>query len=324
MEIKINSNLLQVKDNFDIFIFDAYGVFYNGNTFFEGALDVMERLILEGKIVYILSNTTADAENNIKKYAEKGMLKGKHYIEFISSGEVLKDVFTNGKLNFKTKPNVKKVYVSGKKNDALFKNSTYIQVDNLKDADFIYLSAQRFSKDEYEKLKDKYGKYLFETKKSTEEKKEYSSTNIEPYMDKINEIIATGLPVLNGNPDYSANEGVKDGTNQFLITPGSITKILKEKGIEVVEYGKPYLTTYEYVFNVFKQNNIAFDKEKTCMVGDTLRTDIKGANNAGIKSVLCIETGITAKLINEGEILENLIAVEKVKVDYCIKSVSGY
>ena len=59
------------------------------------------------------------------------------------------------------------------------------------------------------------------------------------------------------------------------------------------------------------------------MIGDTLRTDIKGANNAGIKSVLCLETGITKNEIDNGTELEDLIKNEGVVVDYLIKSVSG-
>ena len=61
------------------------------------------------------------------------------------------------------------------------------------------------------------------------------------------------------------------------------------------------------------------------MIGDTVCTDIKGANNVNIKSALCIETGITAyEIFENGKInLEKLDAIlkkENTIPDYLIKS----
>ncbi|GMO60478.1 MAG: TIGR01459 family HAD-type hydrolase [Rickettsiales bacterium] len=314
----INNNLLQIRDNFDIFLFDAFGVFFNGTTFYEGVLDVMERLVLEGKIVYILSNNDGNSQSGIESYGRRGLIKGKHYLEYISAGEVAKYHLNEG-ITFKTKQDVKNVYITDDENKQILEGSKYKIVDNLKEADFIILSDMPFNIEEYEQLKNEYGKVLFELKEGV-----YRSTIISPYKQKLDILLQAKIPFLNPNPDYNATLGIKDGSRQPLLTPGGLAKYLKENGAEVIEFGKPELNTYQFAFNLLEKNGVKLDKNRICMIGDTLRTDIKGANNAGIKGILCTETGITAALINEGEILENLIAVEKVNVDYFIKSVSGY
>ena len=147
--------------------------------------------------------------------------------------------------------------------------------------------------------------------------------DIDILMPKIKEIIDSKKPVLNCNPDYRACEGLVDGSTAFVLTSGSVAKVLKENNIEVVEFGKPYREIYDFVFNVLKSKGINTDKkDRICMVGDTLRTDIKGANNAGIKSVLCLETGITANELNNGKSLDELIKNKGAKIDYIIRGVA--
>jgi ribonucleotide monophosphatase NagD (HAD superfamily) len=61
------------------------------------------------------------------------------------------------------------------------------------------------------------------------------------------------------------------------------------------------------------------------MIGDTVRTDIKGGINAGIAPILCVETGVTAEAISGGQTVESLCAKENIDVKQVIqiKSVGG-
>ncbi|MDR2526458.1 MAG: HAD hydrolase-like protein [Rickettsiales bacterium] len=315
--IRHYSGLLDIENNFDIFVFDAYGVFYKGDGFFENSLDVMKKLVSDGKIVCVLSNSPKMSEESIESYDKKGLIRGIHYTEFISSGTIVNHALNNNEVKFKTNPNAKNVYVCSDSNKIIFKNTDYNVVNDPKDSDFILLSSLPFDNDEYEMLKNSYGEYLFYDKM----RNRWRATILEPYCEKLDNLLSFNVPFLNPNPDYSAAEHVDGGDCQFLITQGSFAKYLKDKGAEVIEIGKPYEIAYNYLFDVLEKNNVKVDKERTCMIGDTVRTDVKGANNAGIKSVLCIKTGVTAKYISDGGTLEELIAHEKVIVDYTINSV---
>jgi len=58
------------------------------------------------------------------------------------------------------------------------------------------------------------------------------------------------------------------------------------------------------------------------MVGDTVRTDIAGAKNCGIKSILVTGFGSTADELETGITLEELYQREGVEPDWVINLVS--
>jgi HAD superfamily hydrolase (TIGR01450 family) len=313
------NNILELKDKFDIFIFDAYGVFWDGGDFYNGSREAMEYLVKIGKTVYILSNAAGLSESVSAKYDKRGLKKGIHYHEIISSGTAARHALENREI--KELANVKNVYQFGAPNDKLFSGLDYVNVDNLKDADFIYVSTPLFNDEEKNVLVAKgHGEYLFESM-SPKGPRKWNTTKLEVFEDKVKELLARGIPILNANPDLSFIERTKDGIENLVICQGSIASLLRKGGAKVIELGKPNVAVYEFVFNTLKKSGIdTSDKSKICMIGDTLRTDIKGANNAGIKSVLCVETGITANKLRSAK-LEDLIKEEDVIVDYTIKGI---
>jgi ribonucleotide monophosphatase NagD (HAD superfamily) len=153
----------------------------------------------------------------------------------------------------------------------------------------------------------------------------WNISSLEPFMPEINKILEKKLPIVNANPDYIANMGTETGGTIFAIRNGTFAKYLIDNGIDdYLEFGKPHRNTYDFVLNYLKLQDVNIDKNRTCMVGDTLRTDIRGAVDSGIKGVLCYETGVTAEQMRQGKTYEELVKEEKnIKVDYIIKSVSG-
>ena len=73
-------------------------------------------------------------------------------------------------------------------------------------------------------------------------------------------------------------------------------------GGRVTEFGKPHGNIFEYAYETcdIPRNAAA------AMIGDTYRTDIKGAQSFGISGVWCVETGITAEEISAGKTLEQI------------------
>ena len=79
----------KIAEKFDVILFDAYGVFNINGKLVPNALKVMEDLVSAGKKVGIVSNTTQISAVAEASYAKKGLMKGKHYHIFLTSGQIV-------------------------------------------------------------------------------------------------------------------------------------------------------------------------------------------------------------------------------------------
>ena len=97
-------DLLSISDKFEGILLDAYGVFWGGNAYglLPGSKEVMEELVASGKIVGVLSNSTQLAAKETEKLQKHGLIQGKHYHFFITSGEVIRHLFLHDRLPFPT------------------------------------------------------------------------------------------------------------------------------------------------------------------------------------------------------------------------------
>lgn len=86
------------------------------------------------------------------------------------------------------------------------------------------------------------------------------------------------IPVLCANPDIISPHG-----NETKLCAGYVAKLIKEKGGNVIFSGKPHPIIYQQLFTEFDSN-----KSQMIMIGDSLETDIEGANRFGIDSLLIL------------------------------------
>jgi len=101
----------------------------------------------------------------------------------------------------------------------------------------------------------------------------------------IENIIASGKPIYCPNPDQLALEG------SILRYPsGYFAHKLTQLGAHVTYLGKPSRILYDFI--TYLHPDIYFDKKTTIMIGDTLETDVLGAINFGIDSLLLL-SGVT-------------------------------
>ena len=103
------------------------------------------------------------------------------------------------------------------------------------------------------------------------------------------------LKMVCTNPDLIVHRGIK---KEYCA--GTLAKIFKVLGGEVIYFGKPYPEIYKFCT---KKN------EKTLVIGDNIRTDIKGANNMNFDSLFIIngvhkDEFINLKLQDYDKILE--------------------
>ena len=90
-------------------------------------------------------------------------------------------------------------------------------------------------------------------------------------------------PVFVANPDVSAPQ-----KNSFSAEPGYwVIRAMKRAIFPVEWYGKPYPASYEMAMNILqKKTDKLLQRSRVAMIGDSLHTDILGANAAGLTSVL--------------------------------------
>ena len=87
----------------------------------------------------------------------------------------------------------------------------------------------------------------------------------------------TELKMICTNPDLTVLRGSKQE-----YCAGTLAVIFQEMGGKVIYFGKPYPEIYQFCIK---------NDEKVLVIGDNIRTDIKGANNMNFDS-LFITNGI--------------------------------
>lgn len=324
----IYNNLSEIADLFEVFIFDAYGVFWEGNGFYAGSREMMADLVAKGKTVAVVSNSSALSSDLIASYHRRGIDQNVHYQYLVSSGDLLKQRLQSQKISFASCPNPQKYYVIGKPHQKAFANTKYTQVSTLDDADFVYIGVPFMFADDVARYPQYMNEYWPVTQDENGQIIVWDTLTPIPFEQIVDEVVQRKLPALNANPDWTAKEGhplVENSDAVFVVRNGMIAEMLRKKGAEVLEFGKPHKNIYDYVFSILQQDGITIEKSKTCMIGDTIRTDVKGGINAGITPILCIETGVTAEAISGGQTVESLCEKENIDVKQIIqiKSVGG-
>lgn len=270
--------MFDMLEQYDIFLVDAYGVFWDGSGFIPGTKATLQLLVQQNKIVIILSNTTQRASAAAKKYADHGLIKGEHYHHFVTSGEVARSALEKG-LEFNGK-RAKKYYNFGTQNAALFEGLDYIST-SLEEAEFIYIGIPQLYVTPEEKERTPYPLYAGSAVQPGKIS-EWNSTDIGAFLPMLVPLVKSGLPVLNANPDLIAPEKCHISQEvHSVIRQGSIAGQLASAGMQVHQFGKPDIEVYAYCKNLL--NEIipsGIEHLKTAMVGDSLNTDILGAYNA--------------------------------------------
>lgn len=128
----------------------------------------------------------------------------------------------------------------------------------------------------------------------------------------LDDALANNLPLLVANPDRL----VVKQTGETYICAGLMGEYYSEKGGRIIPFGKPYRNAYEGCLNFFGTQQT----DKILCIGDSLHTDVGGANNIGAAS-LFIAGGIHKKEILKDKVidineLQMLIDKEKAKPNF--------
>ena len=118
----------------------------------------------------------------------------------------------------------------------------------------------------------------------------------EDYRERLQTMLARKLFMVCGNPDVVVERGDK-----LVYCAGAIADLYRTMGGEVLYAGKPYRPIYDMALDLAKQaagRDVAL--ARVLAVGDSVRTDLKGALTAGV-DFLFITSGIHAEEVGGRE-----------------------
>ena len=108
--------------------------------------------------------------------------------------------------------------------------------------------------------------------------------DISDYEHLFNSWISKDKTLICANPDEVVSRG-----NIIEFCAGSLAKYYKKLGGKVIYFGKPYEEIYKFAkLDIEKKIGQTIEKSKILAVGDNLKTDIYGAQNFNIDSLLIL------------------------------------
>lgn len=258
----ILANAGELLGRYDVLFCDVWGVVHNGLTAFEGACAALARFRTNGGTVILVSNAP------VPKARVEFMLARCHvptsaYDDIVSSGDIA--------LTHLAERGFKKLYCIGpqERDSALFKALTARSVA-LQDAEAIICTG--LTDDRNEKP--------------------------DHYRPLLSQALQLKLPFVCANPDLVVDVG-----GALLYCAGALADIYQHLGGDVYWAGKPHLSAYETAHHkaeALRDSNVP--RTKCLVIGDAVRTDLKGAENYGCDA-LFVASGIHRHETMEGATL---------------------
>lgn len=254
--------------NYNGVLCDLWGVIHNGRQAYPGAVKTLKGLKREGKVVVLLSNSPRPCENVRGQLSALG-ITNKHYDAIVTSGDLGREF-----LMVKT-PGVSFFHLGPARDRSILEGVTNPECPEVKIADCILCTG------------------FFEDREMVPELYE---TFLTPAVRK-------GIPLICVNPDREVEIG-----DRRVPCAGALAGYYESFGGVVHWLGKPKKVAYDKCFDVIREiNGSPLGLKDLLAIGDNLETDIVGAANQGLDTVL-ITDGLHGHLQVESGALEALMS----------------
>lgn len=237
--------------NYDAFIIDLWGVVHDGYAPYEESINTLNKMIKSGKHITFLSNSPRPGTLSKKTLINWGI--NLDDINIYTSGDAVREQLVSWSDDVFRNLGKKFYHLGEDRNTDLLSGLDVDRTDELSEANFLLISA-----------------YIDDDE------------NIDCFDYILEEAAKLNLPVVCANPDLIANHGP-----QIRYCAGTFSERYKKLGGTVYYYGKPDVRVYNTIINKYISMGV-LNKKKILMIGDTLETDILGANNVGIDSAMVI------------------------------------
>lgn len=265
MRMKIHPSFREVAAGYRVVFFDAYGVLKNYLGILEGVPSVLAGLRSAGKDYYVITNDASRSPAKLSSaymHAEYGdlMPSGKIISSGMLAAEFLAAKVKHGEVAFLGKPD----------------SSYYIETAGLRP---IPVSAvTRDSKVRALALLDDEGFHWFQDLNRA-----------------VNLLRQLPVPVILANPDLA----YPVSRDEVAIAVGSLAGLIEGiLGRKMIRFGKPETEIFAYAYELASRENANLEKRDILMVGDTLHTDILGANQFGFDTALVLSGNTRAETLD--------------------------
>ena len=243
-----------VADRYDAFILDVWGVLHDGVTLYPGVVDTLEHLTAAGKPFVMLTNAPRRSAAVADAMIEMGMPAG-FCRRILSSGEATYLSLKERSDPFYARIGNRFLHTGPDRDRGLFEGLDWEETDRIEDCDLIVNTGP------WE-----------------------DGETVSDYEGLLQKGAELGLSMICANPDLEVVRG-----GRKIICAGALALRYEELGGGVRWFGKPKTEIYTYCFRVLA----GIDKTRIAAVGDSFRTDLAGAKNAGVDPVL-VAAGIHA------------------------------
>ncbi|MGH7013448.1 MAG: TIGR01459 family HAD-type hydrolase [Stellaceae bacterium] len=257
MSLRILHGVREIAADYDGFLLDLWGVLHDGSKPFPEVLDALRRLKAAGKKLVILSNAPRRDTMVAERLVEIGIPMAL-YDAVHSSGEEAWLHLKNRDDPFFRALGRRCYFIGPERDDPLMAGLDYERVGDVTRADF-FLAVGPANWEE----------------------------DLTTFTAVLDAGLARKLPMVCANADLVV---VHQGRRS--ICAGAMAEYYERRGGQVRWHGKPYRSVYETCFRLFG----GVDRARIVAFGDSLRTDVAGAANAGIACVL-VASGIHAEEI---------------------------
>lgn len=256
-EIPIHDGLAGLAARYDAFIVDLWGVMHDGLRAFPEAVACLERLKAAGKSVLILSNAPRRAAEITARNADLGIDPGLSDA-VMSSGEDAWQHLAHRPDAWYRGLGTRCWHIGPPRDHGMRDGLDLTFVSGPEGADFVLNTGANGPED-----------------------------TVGHYEDGLAAARARALPMICANPDLEVMRG-----DAREICAGALAARYEELGGEVRYHGKPHRGIYEVCFALMGDR----DRRRIAAIGDALRTDIAGANTAGIDG-LFVAGGLQAETL---------------------------
>ncbi|NYZ12908.1 TIGR01459 family HAD-type hydrolase [Azospirillum sp. RWY-5-1] len=239
------TGLSQVIDRYDGVILDLWGVIHDGGKPYDGVPDCLDRLAAAGKAVCLLSNAPRRTAGVEAKLSGMGIGPDR-YQHVMTSGEAAFEALRDRNDPWHAKLGNRLYHLGPKRDRDVFETLGCVEAASPDAADFV-LNTGTLDFDD----------------------------TLDVYVPVLEACAAAGLPMICANPDLVVLIG-----DQMALCAGTLAQHYETLGREVAYHGKPHAPVYRRCLELMGGP----DRQRVLAIGDSFRTDVAGANAAGIDS----------------------------------------
>lgn len=266
MNIPVLSGLAGMADDYDLFIFDLWGVIHNGEAVYPGALDCLHRLRLRGARVVLLTNAARLSAAVAAQLAELGVTQDL-YDWLLTSGEATANAIAAGAI------------VASNKGSGVEARPTWYHIGPQRCRPMLDACGGREADLGEAEIVICTGLV------------DQTTQQAEDYRGILTEGVDRGLTMVCVNPDLVVVSG-----GRTYPCAGALAALYEELGGTVQRFGKPFPAIFDHLF----AQSPEIPRTRAVMIGDSLATDVRGARQAGIDA-LWIGSGIHAEALGLGQ-----------------------